>query len=84
MQVSVVDAGRGLARLGSVMPASPTKTSSESIASHHAAADGTRPADGAQRTPNSWPRSGTSGRTGETGSPVRGSTCAVLPRASLL
>ncbi len=42
-----------LARLGSVVPASPTKTSSESISSTQAATDATNAGDGAQRAPSS-------------------------------
>jgi hypothetical protein len=75
---------RRLAALGSVVPASPTYTSSESESRRHNASELWSPGITSVRTPSSTPLALTSGATRSTGSPVFGSVVVVVPRASLL
>ena len=64
---------RSLAPLGSVVPASPTKRSSESSSRYQSASDVFQRGRQAVRRPSSAPLDRTSGSTGSTGSPLTGS-----------
>ena len=76
---------RRLARLASVVPASPTNTSSESRSSSHSASELCRPGIASVRTPSSQPLARDQARHRlSAASPVFGSTVVVVPRASLL
>src|SRR5690606_24620428 len=73
---------RPLASLGSVVPASPTKSSSLSSSTPQTASVVCQPAAGMARNPTSAPRDRASGSTGSTASPVAGSTDWTVPRPS--
>ena len=70
------------ARDGSVVPASPVNTSSESRSSRHSASEDWTPGRTSVRTPTSAPRVPTNGGAFDTGRPDFGSMVVVTPRAS--
>ena len=75
---------RLLARLVSVSPASPEKTSSDASDNCHNASELCSPGTISVRAPISSPRALTSGSARSIGVPSVGDTVAVTPRASLL
>src|SRR2546423_2213284 len=75
---------RRLGRLGCVVPASPTNTSSEAMSRRQSATEVCTHLNGDARRPSSPPFARTSAFTRSAAAPVAGSTLIVAPRTSLL